>query len=589
MSLEYSSSPGNERFSPPNPLRLQNIFLIAGGSVFLALGLALLFIVRGDMANSEIDAFGGLLVSMAMMGVGIAILGWAFTHLRFWFGREQPDNLDGLKVRELIRQRALEFREPQGALNGLLYSWIRDLIFSPPPVQALAQRQFRNALTMLALAVSLTVALLAGEAVVSVPSWDAVSQWMGVVYLAFALKLLLSETGMSPASGQSALGRNSLVFLLAFAVAGPVLLSLAGTFLPSLPWSPYPHVYLLIFAALIVYSLILMSVLRQANAAPHTDVSCEQEAWNINCQPSILTGEFERYMQANWRDQIPNRRYLHTEPKVNVERPTGDFQGEMLQETQPFPMRKEALTFAGAWNNSRQRLLLMLDGLGLLCLLTAAVFLFWTGWHLQTSDRVVTSLIDGVMLLGLGSFAFRASYALWNRFDFDSRIVWLEMEGSYVSADLEHGNLLQDSIKTRSNVVQIQSMTFRLWVARLSSVTFGVRVARHIVGMAGEPEFAASLTQHLRDFAGSHAVILAPTSKADMERHAALAQMNKQSRTDAAVNLPGVLPIVDESGASMVVPATPLPKAGEGFCSKCGARVESADAFCKSCGNPLKT
>lgn len=52
-----------------------------------------------------------------------------------------------------MRQRALEFREPSGPLNGLLYSWIHDLIYSPAPIQYLAQRQFQNGLTMTVLPV----------------------------------------------------------------------------------------------------------------------------------------------------------------------------------------------------------------------------------------------------------------------------------------------------------------------------------------------------------------------------------------------------------------------------------------------------
>lgn len=588
MALEYSSAPGNERFSPPNPLKLQNTLLIAGGSVFLLLGLVLLFLVRGDMANSEIDAFGGMLVSMVMMGVGIAILGWAFTHLRFWFGRERPNNLDGLNVRELMRQRALAFQEPQGALNGLLYSWIHDLIYSPPPLQALAQRQFRNALTMLALAISLTVALLAGRSVVGVQAWDNVSQWMGLVYLGFALKLLLSGTGMTSAATPGAIGRNSLVFLLAFAVAGPVLLSLVSALLPPLPWSPYPHVYLLLGAALTVYVLFFAAVLRQANAAPQTEVSCRQEAWNINCQPNILIGEFSRYMQANWRDQIPNRLYIHTEPKVSVDKPSGDFTGEMMEETQPFPMRKQPLSFAGAWNDSRQKALLILDGVGLLCLLAAAGLLFWSGWHLRESDHVLTGLIDGGMLLSLGYFAFMASHALWKRFDFDSRVIWLEMEGSYVAADMEHGNLMRDTIKTRSSVVQIQSMTFRLWVARLNTVTFGVRADRHIIGMAGESGFAEALTRHLHEFARNHAVILAPTAQADLERHAALTKMNEMGRagTPAAADM---LPHTSEQGDTVLLPTDTPAAAGRAvFCSRCGTRAAADDAFCKACGHALK-
>jgi hypothetical protein len=122
MSYEYSSAPGNERFSPPNPLRLQNYFLFAGGGLFLLLGIALLFVVRGMAADGKVDAFGGMVVSAGMIAIGVAVVAIALTNLRFWFGRERPNNLSGAQVKEVMRQRALDYSEPTGPLNGLLYS-----------------------------------------------------------------------------------------------------------------------------------------------------------------------------------------------------------------------------------------------------------------------------------------------------------------------------------------------------------------------------------------------------------------------------------------------------------------------------------
>ena len=602
MALEYSSAPGNERFSPPNPVRLQNKLLIAAGAVFLILGIVLMFVVRGSAAQGNADAFGGILVSVGMIAVGVGALAWAFSHLRFWFGRERPNSLDGATIKELMRQRALEFREPSGPLNGLLYSWIHDLIYSPAPIQHLAQRQFQNGLTMAVLLVSLLLALMAGRPVVGDGAWAGVSQWMGLVYLGFALKLLFSGTGMAHTqSGTAAIGRNALVLLIAFAIIGPVLLSFAGAFLPQLPWSPYPHVFVLLGAALLVYGLFFLAVLKQANTPPQTEVSNEQEAWSFNCQPSLIMGEYDRHMQTNWTSQVPNRRYLRVDPTVDVTRASGNFKGEAMEETQPVPMLKNELTFAEAWADARLKMLLVLDAMGLAFLVLSALFLFWFGMQIGQPDSGIGSLLEGGIFLSLGYFAFHASHALWKRFDFDSRVVWLEMDGSYVSANMEHGNVMHDTIKTRSNVIQIQSMTFRVWVARLSSVTFGVNAPRHIVGLYGEPSYAASLAAHLRQFAQNQAMILAPTSQADIERHSALARLNQQSRSPQIgqqEEQPSVLAIQDDQGETTLLPVEERTEQGSeettnqtiavNFCSQCGSNLEPKDMFCTNCGGRLK-
>lgn len=72
---------------------------------------------------------------------------------------------------------------------------------------------------MTVLLVSLLMALMAGRPVVDDEAWAGVSQWMGLVYLGFAFKLLFPGTGMAHTqNGTAAIGRNALVLLIAFAI-----------------------------------------------------------------------------------------------------------------------------------------------------------------------------------------------------------------------------------------------------------------------------------------------------------------------------------------------------------------------------------
>ncbi|MCQ8811759.1 hypothetical protein NQU36_27790, partial [Escherichia coli] len=68
----------------------------------------------------------------------------ALRQLRLFFGRNQPVGLapelpkdvegsspDGEGLRETIRQNAINYSVPTGAIDNLLYSLVRDLVFSP--------------------------------------------------------------------------------------------------------------------------------------------------------------------------------------------------------------------------------------------------------------------------------------------------------------------------------------------------------------------------------------------------------------------------------------------------------------------------
>lgn len=608
MSYEYSSSPGNQRFSPPNPLKIENYFVAAAGAFMMLMGIALLLALRDSVNEGNMgNTFGGLVIGAIMVGIGATASGLMASHLRFWFGRERPNNLtNGKFISEIMRQRALAFPEPKGALNGLLYSWIPDLIFSPVPLQHMAQRQFRNALTMAALLVSLCVALIGGKVGVGEVVWGRVSDWVGLIYLIIAGYLLLGKIGFGAISEAQPglLQRNGLIFLIVFSIIGPLLMSLVATILPPITWlSPYPHIFLFLVTAVCIYTLLLFAILRQTNAAPPTEVSMEQQAWSINCQPGLVMGEFDRFMQDNWRDKIPNRVYWHGVPEIDMRQSAGKFSGGGIEETQPYMAMRQPLDFKAALGNPRHKLLIALDTVGAFCFLVSAIALFLYGNSVGHSGSSSTTLLYGFSFVFLGSYAFRAAHRLWKRFDFESRIVWIEMEGNYVSARMDHGNVMNDTVKTSSSVVQIESMTFRVWIAAFDTVTFGVDTERYVVATRGEPEVVHNLIRHLHEFALNQAIVVSPTSRTDIERHTALGLMNQLSRsseglanstTDAQkLILSGTIPTSNDKpeGSEMAV----LPSASENavsraaFCSGCGKPATQAASFCGFCGIRLQS
>src|SRR5947207_10807339 len=102
------------------------------------------------------------LVGVALLAAGLSFAVVAARRLRFFFGRGRPRSLapevaigatgnspraDFYKA--TLRQGGLEYPEPQGALNGVLYHALPRLIPAPVVVQELAQRHFFNALSFL--------------------------------------------------------------------------------------------------------------------------------------------------------------------------------------------------------------------------------------------------------------------------------------------------------------------------------------------------------------------------------------------------------------------------------------------------------
>ena len=142
---------------------------------------------------------------------------------------------------------------------------------------------------------------------------------------------------------------------------------------------------------------------------------------------------------------------------------------------------------------------------------------------------------------------------------------------------------LNDTIRSSTNVIKIESMTYRLWCANLTSATFGKDSARHIVAMAGDTNFTETMTFRRKEFALNQASIFAPVSRADLERHAALTNLNEASRDPETLQkLTSQLqqtatPQAVQIGATLLVQ-----------CPACGSGVETKDIFCGDCGQKLK-
>ncbi|WKB54077.1 zinc ribbon domain-containing protein [Eleftheria terrae] len=597
MGYDYSSE--SQRLELPNPYRLQNLWLWLCAALLAGGGLLCLWWSREALqAQSLRLVLAPLLAGLALVAGGLFAAGTAARRLRFFFGRGRPASLapelapgtTGGSPRagyykDMLRQGGLTYPEPQGALDGLLYHAVPRLITAPHAVQTLAQRHFFNLAAMLATALSFAV------------SWwllgtEASRPWVGILYFLFGAFFLLKPV---LSDQQARLTMASVVGLVAAALLAPVLIGLVGARLPSLgSFSLSGQTAVMLGTGLLAVTLVALAVLAQVGELPSTQASGEQLKLSMNAPPHLLLDELDRKLQQEWTERIPNRRYARLEPSIDPGRNAGPFAGELLEETQPMPQGGTvAPTLASALAHRAHRWLVALDLYATLLVAIAVGFLLYfvrafdvtAAWQ----DNRLSMAGTSTLLLLVALFCFKASQALWGRFNFESVLVWVELAGTWQRSRVGTGNQLSSRLHTDSEIVRTEAMTLRVWRARIESVVFGKDGERQVTAMFSTAMEARDLAAHLAAFGRSQSVLVAPGSEEDQARIAQLgqgeralatgpgaAQLHHDIRAAAALTQAGTA-----AGEAAPPPASP---AAPRYCAECGEALTPAARFCAACG-----
>lgn len=592
MSYDFSSE--SQRLELPNPYRLQNRLLWICATLLLAVGVTCLWWAREALQAQSMRLVAAPLVAgLLIVGSGLACAAQAATRLRFFFGRGRPVSLvpelapgtmgsspAASQVKDLLRQGALTYPEPQGAIEGVLYHWVPYLITAPLIVQQLASRNIFNLAAFLATGVSFLF------------SWwvfgvEQTRPWIGILYFLFGafflLRPLLSNT-------RARLSTASLIGLIASAILAPVVVGLLGPQLPRLGgFSLNAQTFVMLMAALVACGLGMAAVLGQIDHAnPSTHTSVDQQRLSMNAPPAMLIDELERILQSEWTERIPNRRYARVEPLTPASTPSGSFSGELFEETQPMPVSGTvAPTFTSALANPRHRALLLLDLYATALLITASGFALYfvhrfdalAGWEQNRFSLMGISIILGLV----AGFCFKEAGRLWGRFNFESTLVWVEVMGNYQTSRIGTGNQLTSRMNTQNDVVRTESMTLRVWRARIESVVFGKDAQRQITAMFSTDQASRALSERLMSFARGQSVLVAPGSTEDQARLATLNQGERalQLPADGQASNTHQLPSAAEGRATL-----PAPSAAT-FCPACGHKATAAARFCSACGQPM--
>jgi len=555
-----------------------------------------------------------MVVGIALLATGLGFAVVAARRLRFFFGRGRPRSLapeisigatgnspraDHFKT--MLRQGGLEYPEPRGALNGLLYHAVPRLITAPVVVQALAQRHFFNALAFLVTAVSFAFAWgLFGT--------DETRPLISIAYFLFGAVVLLRPL---VSGDQARLGTGSLIALVVVAVLGPVLANMLGAALPSVRYSMHGQAIFLLLCALLAVVLILCALHAQIDASPQTERSCEQTTLSMNGPPASLITELDRTLQDEWVEKIPNRRYTRLEPVTEGAAGSGRFAGELLEETQPMPMSgTAAVTFEGALTAPRHSWLVILDlyatlltVVGVVCALVY-VHGFDPARVLEEGWGRTATVGYAAVCLAIAAFCLQSAGAIWGRFNFESALVWVELLGTWQSSRIGTGNQLSSRLQTENDVVRVESMTLRVWRARIESVVFGKDGQRQVTAMYATAQEAARLASGLQAFAGRQSVFVAPRAGEDKHRLDALQATEAMlgagpagpgdalGNAGAAHDALRVAAAHADAGAS----ASAVTTTGTGtgpettaarYCIACGKKAFADARFCSACGTAL--
>lgn len=532
----------------PNPFRFENVFLFLAAFAAATGGVTAMITAKNLFkAHEDKVAVVAVAVATLVLGVAVKMLIQALSQVRFYLGRKFPLGLAGElpvtetgvgrgseQILETLRHRAIDFPEPHGALNGVLYSLVRSLSTSPTKVQAAAVQHFHSLIAMSALFASLAVSFFVFQGT----PYEGIASWLylpasGLSLVTFFLSpgrldVQATEDTRPVEIGDKALWK--LMGLVVFSILAPVIVPRIAPHFNVAPMWIAPT--LLLVGSSVASALFFCAIVSRLDSAAQTSVSCEQTTIAMNCAPAQLWTEISRDFQNSWERGIPNRAYANVPPDVS-EGQRGSFDGFVLEETQPVPTSTlQFSTWSEAFQTRYSRFLLLLGawGVAIAAVCGWATVEFTARFAKMTRMEISRSLLI-VMALGMVAvLSFRIGHLLWSRMQFKSRIFWIETSGTFQTSQISVGNQLRGSALSSSTLTRVQDATLRVWVTDIVSVVFGKDGKRSIIAMAPADSVAKRIASRLIDFAAAQSAVATPSSDSDLARAASIGTLNAAVR-----------------------------------------------------------
>ena len=593
--MAYEYNPQSARFDIPNPHRVENIFIaICTAACFIG-AIVLLVDARTIFLAHDFVRFGkSVIAAISLLAFAVSYAFLAMRQLRFFFGRGQPADLvpslsadeegyraagpgdrqiaDAAALRQTIQQNAISYRIPHGPIDTLLYTLVRDLVYSPKLTQVRVGTQFRNLLGLAFLLVLFPISL------VGIKNAAAVG-WIGCFYFILTNVLVLRPL----AAGRNEAASFSEKSVIAFIAAAIVVPVVFASFVPvrGYPLGAFvdiiPITFAMLVSAFVVTALVFRSAIGTTIKPTQIAIAPHLETPSATTNPAQIYTELAREMQRLWEETVPNRAYMRILPDVGKRQ--GAFSAHVIEETQPLPVDMEQMTFARAFALSTTRWLIAVD---IACTLATIAGCILAAWG-ATAPGGYSALLSGGGFVIIGAFGIRSANEFWRRFGFTSRIYWIDWSGTYARASTRVGALLNDRISSERELIGIESMTLRVWVAEIDSVAFNTDRDRDVVAIRGLPDEASRLGRQLAEFAVDQGTITAPLSATDRGRLEAMNFLNR--RPTDGLELADRPPAKARAISDGTAGESPVPSR---FCTRCGAHASLPDApYCGSCGAKL--
>ena len=543
MSYEYGT--GQQGLNYPNPYVIQNTFLFTKVVLFSFITLILFILAKIDLDNGTYaNMIIELIFAFIFIGYSISMGLKLSKQVRVFFGRGQPANLApevpldhvgsstaANQLKETIRQGALILQTPNVPFSGFLYTWLKDLIIAPQEIRTLTEHVFSNIIKTFILFGCFLLSTLFSYG-------TKTTGYLGLFFM-FVTTWLVITPLLKDGFNEISLNLSSFWKLLFLSVIFPIGFIFINKqypkALPDLQEFNFSIQSLLILLVIIFSeSLNLLALKSQLTKPDGVTTSFEQKAVTFNSHPNQLLVEIERKLQNSWVAAIPNRIYSKIVPQITNDT-TGNFYGLVMQESQPMipEQKNDKLTINYVLNDDRLSKLFYIESLGFLLNLICLSFILTSIYHIHSlnSFQGIGWLPLIIGLLSLSSYLTKVCHELWGRFDFESTLYVFEWQGNFNRAKMNFGNHLKDTIQSEKNVINIESMTLRVWVTKLSTVVFGHGInsennPRKIIKMVGIKEDCQNWIEHIATFAESQSMILKPTSKEDFKNANSLAQLN---------------------------------------------------------------
>lgn len=523
MNVEISPTRKLEEF--PNPFAVANLFHYATALVAGIGGMWLGIVATSEGFEANLGAsLAQVIAAVVLLLLGLGHGAWAWRHSVFRIDPEKVSELGktGSRtavqyVRELMH-KGVPQRPPGGhAADNLLFKVVPNLQYAPDFVHVFALLQWRRLLLASTALASFTVSML-------LTMDQAIQPWVAATYLAFTFAMLVNPLGalrklasgrLEALSTEMVSGTGAGLRTIALLVVAPLGFRVASRFVESSvldlgPMGIYAGVVLGV--AVLASFLYFMALVAQTRAYDGTRANgLERKVQHQEAEPHLPFAEIDRHLRETYGEYSSNQLRVRELNRFQSEfkATPGDheFKGFRVIETQPFANAAKApsgtmAALAEALGDPKDRYLVAQGVLGLALVAIAVGACFRIDELLLEMPRAGygSFAIFIAALLSAAEFCFSSAHELWQRFEFKSELVWVDLDCRYRNTtqtlrDLNPSDFghVRTGSEMQKNVTTLLGGDYRVWVASVQSVSFSIDSYRGALAVHALPANAEAI------------------------------------------------------------------------------------------------